>query len=283
MKFHFSHIGPITEAELELGDLTIIAGRNNTGKTYMVYALYGFLKSLKGLYVADLLQNSGLNNMKELISTQIGDIVEMHKRLLEDGQYQLPVSPDELNQDRQKLISKAEHTFSGKLLADIFSSTPDSFEKSSIKIDIDTNVSKNLTLEEENISIEYDGENLIFSIKHPEKADPFFRVNGLNIFTSYVQFLLGEQFPTPFILSAERFGISLFYKELDFTKNRLVEALQNMESDEKRSRISPFDFIGGYASRYALPIKDNIDYTRDIPELARQQGEKYSEGTGTTM
>ena len=43
-KFHFKNIGPIKKAELELGDLTIIAGRNNTGKTYIVYTLYGFLK-----------------------------------------------------------------------------------------------------------------------------------------------------------------------------------------------------------------------------------------------
>ena len=43
-KFLFKNLGPIKEAELELGDLTIIAGRNNTGKTYIAYALYGFLK-----------------------------------------------------------------------------------------------------------------------------------------------------------------------------------------------------------------------------------------------
>ena len=42
--FRFQNLGPIKEAELELGDLTIIAGRNNTGKTYIAYALYGFLK-----------------------------------------------------------------------------------------------------------------------------------------------------------------------------------------------------------------------------------------------
>ena len=29
---------------MELGDLTLIAGRNNTGKTYLVYTLYGLLK-----------------------------------------------------------------------------------------------------------------------------------------------------------------------------------------------------------------------------------------------
>ena len=32
---------------MELGDLTIVAGRNNTGKTYLAYTLYGFLKMLQ--------------------------------------------------------------------------------------------------------------------------------------------------------------------------------------------------------------------------------------------
>ena len=47
MKFRFKNLGPIEQADLELGDLTIIAGRNNTGKTYLAYALYGFLKRWK--------------------------------------------------------------------------------------------------------------------------------------------------------------------------------------------------------------------------------------------
>ena len=42
--YQFKNIGPVKQAELELGDLTVIAGRNNTGKTYLVYTLYGFLK-----------------------------------------------------------------------------------------------------------------------------------------------------------------------------------------------------------------------------------------------
>ena len=41
LTFTFKNIGPIEKAELELGDLTIIAGRNNTGKTYLTYTLYG--------------------------------------------------------------------------------------------------------------------------------------------------------------------------------------------------------------------------------------------------
>ena len=36
IKATFKNIGPIKNAELELDDLTIIAGQNNTGKTYLV-------------------------------------------------------------------------------------------------------------------------------------------------------------------------------------------------------------------------------------------------------
>ena len=39
----FEDIGPIKKAELELGDLTIIAEQNNTGKTYLAHTLYNFL------------------------------------------------------------------------------------------------------------------------------------------------------------------------------------------------------------------------------------------------
>ena len=39
------NIGILKQAEFSLGDLTLICGENNTGKTYAAYALYGFLKS----------------------------------------------------------------------------------------------------------------------------------------------------------------------------------------------------------------------------------------------
>ena len=84
--------------------------------------------------------------------------------------------------------------------------------------------------------------------------------------------------PTPFILSAERFGISLFYKELDFTKNRLVEMLQQLGDDkESRRQDMPYVFLDRAASRYALPVKDNIDYTRSIPQARNEQSDLYDQ------
>jgi len=48
MKFTFKNIGYIDEGEVTLGDLTVICGPNNVGKTYLSYSIYGFLKRLRG-------------------------------------------------------------------------------------------------------------------------------------------------------------------------------------------------------------------------------------------
>lgn len=49
MKFEFGNLGLLGRAEINLSDLTIICGENNTGKTYATYAVYGFLRSWKSL------------------------------------------------------------------------------------------------------------------------------------------------------------------------------------------------------------------------------------------
>jgi predicted ATPase len=46
MKFGIKNLGPIKEANIEIGDLTIICGKNNTGKTYLTYALSTFLDTI---------------------------------------------------------------------------------------------------------------------------------------------------------------------------------------------------------------------------------------------
>ena len=89
----------------------------------------------------------------------------------------------------------------------------------------------------------------------------------------YVRFLFPELDLEPFVLTSERFGISLFYRELDFTKNSLVDFLQKMNEQTKRNDSDPFLVIDRMTSRYALPVKDNIDYTRSIPDLRGAKSE----------
>ena len=56
------NIGIIKQAEFSLGDLTIICGENNTGKTYIAYALYGFLSSLRR-FINIPIKNTQIQNL----------------------------------------------------------------------------------------------------------------------------------------------------------------------------------------------------------------------------
>lgn len=275
MKFYFRNIGPIRKAELELGDLTIIAGRNNTGKTYLVYTLYGFLQRWRGW--------PGIERyFLDQENASVIDVEHVGMRLTEEGQYKCEIDPDSLKKNRQAAILKLARSFSDRPISNVFSSSRRNFENASIRVDFDDDfpqkpfVSKFESLKETHISIEYDGENLIFSVKqHGEKSLHKGQMTSI-LSVCYMQFLLSA-LPDPFILSAERFGISLFYKELDFTKNRLVELLQDMRNEKDTHRISPVVLIERGASRYALPIKDNIDYTRSISDFVNKKGELEDE------
>ena len=123
-------------------------------------------------------------------------------------------------------------------------------------------------------TIAYSGDEILYLRRSKAGTADISDVKAFASFLSYWFLLfLFSDLPTPFILPAERFYTSLFYKELDFTKNRLVELLQEVGQDRERDSSLPFRVINKMASRYALPIKDNIDYTRDIPYLRKRRGE----------
>ena len=97
------------------------------------------------------------------------------------------------------------------------------------------------------------------------------------LWRQYLRFLFPELPSDPFVLSAERLGISLFYRELDFSKSQFIDMFQKLGYVDVQSSL-PFALIDEATSRYARPIKDNIDYTRSIPDLREQKSEIYDDG-----
>ena len=269
VKFRFKNLGPIEEAELELGDLTIIAGRNNTGKTYLAYTLYGFLKVWKSWPSAD---DYFLNGKPP------SDIARTIKETIAEGHAKRQVNRDTLSQEREAMLPMLTRDFSDFFLASVFSAPKDALKGASVEVEVGSGFPDvqelNIHLRGEKVfSIEYDGAEIHMACSDPEEdsTDEFW----LSIL--YLRFLFHDLFEEPFVLSAERFGISLFYKELDFTKNRLVDILQKMGDDKSKESFSPFDLIEGTTSRYALPIKDNIDYTRDISNIQKERSDIYED------
>ena len=261
--FRFKNIGPIKKAKMELGDLTIIAGRNNTGKTYLAYTLYGFLKT-----------------WREWVASVSPDFDHLVKTVIKMGHAKQPIDQESLNQEREAMIQRLAKDFSEKVLSDVFSSSEATFEGASLEIVLNDAFPVAGQLKKEgNFSIAYDGSNIVIEQEGFLENDTSFSTfsRTMSIIHKLYMSLLSPNFPHPFILSAERFGISLFYKELDFTKNQLVDILQKMGDTENRNRFSSFLIIDEITSRYALPIKDNINYTRSIGDFRTQKSEIYED------
>lgn len=269
--FRFENIGPVRKAELDLGGLTVIAGRNNTGKTYLVYTLYGFL----------MMWDQWPGAIASDADDPLGD--RILAQVMEQGEATVAVGPDGLDTIRRGVMRALTRSFSTEALAGVFNSPTDAFEGASLAVDPGSAFPGQgrpvavRTRAGETFSAEYDGKSIRVSGSAPGKrqnraSDVFDDIRRL-----YLRFLFPELSWVPFVLSAERFGISLFYRELDFTKNQLVDLLQKMGNRKKQDRSLPFFLIDESLSRYALPIKHNIDYTRSIFDLGRRKSEVHGE------
>ena len=277
MKFRFRKVGPIREAEVELGDLTILAGRNNTGKTYLAYTLYGFLKRRPGWPDAHRVllgdDSSGAEGTNAAMQRALRT---MAAALVRDGEARYAVDRETLGRERTRVADALGRSFSEMQLAAVFSSPPSEFKDARLEVKFDDPFPESVPPRRISlgpglsIECEYNGREIVARRIGPGDQ----RSPALETPLSILYFhLLMAGLPDPFILSSERFGISLFYKELDFRKNQLVDVLQKLRDDKTGHRLSPYLLIDKTTSRYALPIKDNIDYTRGISDLKNQRSE----------
>ena len=268
MKFRFKNLGPIKQADLELGDLTIVAGRNNTGKTYMAYALYGFLKRWEWP------REAIISRARERGLAAFGSVAAA---AVDKGRTTIPADTHELEMQRSTVAQSMARVFSKSELSRVFSSARERFKDASVEVssalpeDMPPVDSRDPSGIHCRVCREHG--HIVVSVDAPQgqSVDRAPAIYALEML--YLRFLFPELEIEPFILCSERFGISLFYRELDFTKNKLVDLLQQMSDERSRLHADPFLVIDRTTSRYALPVKDNIDYTRGIPDLRNQKSE----------
>ncbi|BAP56931.1 hypothetical protein THII_2634 [Thioploca ingrica] len=254
MKFQFEKLGSINKAELELGDLTIICGENNTGKTYVSYAIYGFLATWNKFINFELSQEKIDNLLKEGI---------------------LKIDLNQFENNIFSLINELSRDYTQLIIPQIFSANEGYFSKTSFEVFINYNPSyKNelqfsaKTKEKEVLKAFKEKSSAILEITllvENEALIPSTHIVKDFIAKALGKALLGHYFASPFIITAERIGISLFYRELDISKNVLVEQLQ--KQSKKFEIFDFFEMVNNTVSRYALPIQNNIDFVRDIFDI----------------
>ena len=178
---------------------------------------------------------------------------------------------------RSGVIASLGRDFSQSALAEVFSSSPADFEGAEIEIDFHEEFPASVAPRtivfgpQQEYGVAFEAEHVVLRSQKSGSS----RLVSEQFLHRTIEICLMEllmaDLPRPFILSAERFGISLFYRELDFTKNQLVDILQKEQYKKDSDRMSPYVLIHKGASRYALPIKDNIDFTRSIPDKRRKK------------
>ena len=305
MKFLFKNLGPIREAELELGDLTIIAGRNNTGKTYVAYTLYGFLSWWLGspMFQEELFGELRQKTQPSDKLAQVPDMEKIAETVLEEDQAKWFADREALNLMRKVFMREITRNFSENYLSQVFGASDIDFGASSeatraeTRPDGSTLISVKFspplhTLEvvleeqfpedapsqtwpsaaEDEFTITYIGNEIC--IRRSKVGGKSLSPVDISYDLSFLFFLfLFPELPDPFILSAERFGLSLFYKELAFTQSRLSDFFRGKMKDRDKDSFRSLLAIDKRAGQYALPIKDNIDYTRGISEFQKQRSE----------
>jgi hypothetical protein len=115
MKIKVKHLGALREAEFTLGELTIICGGNNTGKTYATYALFGFLYT-----------------WQRMLSIQIND--DKIEELLADGVIRIDIQ--EYVKKSEQIIIKACERYT-KELPKIFAAPIDRFKNTEFNISLE--------------------------------------------------------------------------------------------------------------------------------------------------
>lgn len=255
MKVKVKNLGALKQAEFTIGDLTIICGGNNTGKTYATYALFGFLKNWRNLFSVKI-------KMPKI------------EELLTEGVLRLDIQ-DYLD-DADKIISQGCQEYVGQL-SDVFATSEDRFSNADFSVSLDINKIKLYTKFERNISAsnseffsitksDSSTELIVTLLGEKEKVKIPPEILRHFISNALKDIIFSQLLPRPFIVSVERTGAAIFRKELNFARNRLLE-----EISQPGKKINPMELLLRSYQDYALPVEENVDFIRELETVFKKR------------
>lgn len=261
MKFQFENLGLLDEGELELSDLTIICGENNTGKTYATYAVYGFLTIWRPI-------------LQSIIAKEVEKLVETNDSLTFDLQQMFQ---GKINQ----YLLKTKKIYIDQLYK-VFATKEENFENTDLSISVDEYIDiskielKNSIKASKNgkvlVTLEKNAGSTILNVLVSDSELTNHAAKNLSIFIadSMIDIIFSPYIFRPHISSAERTGTTIFRKELDFARTRMIEAIGTMDTKELRN---PFNLIAKMEGGYPWPVRDNVDFVRQLEDIDKNVSE----------
>lgn len=260
MKFNFAHLGGIDKGAVELGDLTVICGPNNMGKTYISYAIYGLLRHFK--------QWIDLSVSRE----RLAQLRNEGTLLIELTDYQAKLA-DYLKNASSEFSENLPRYFN--VPEDFFNGAKAEFTHDQLVFDFANEFKESISFgQSEQLNFYKVANETVLSVTFLTKSGGRVPDRILNdvISDHITDCLFADLLPRPFVVTSERTGIALFYKELDISKNAIIEHITNSD------KVNPFELLNSMRSRYAQPIQDNISTIRDYENLSKRKSFIREEG-----
>lgn len=259
MKITLNNLGVFKHAEFSLADLTIICGKNNCGKTYATYALFGFIDFLQQGYRIQIPDN---------------EVIE----LINNGSLNINIdaSPEYINRKLKEACEEFKQFF-----PKIFSGQSSSFSDTSIEIQIDASEISTKQKYENKYKInqkdylqiykEINDNNLkvtyVSNSGNPMKNEASFRLFLKDLIGDVLKdILFNDIFPQCFLSSTERTGAVMFKDELAFQKNSILRKVMSKDEVDLRGIL---DIM--YDIAYPLPIRRNVDFIRNLESVSKTE------------
>lgn len=263
MKFNFAHLGGIDNGTVELGDLTVICGPNNMGKTYISYAIYGLLRHFKD-WIDLSVSRERLVQLRDE-GTLLIELTDYQKRLA-----------NYLEKASSEFSENLPHYFN--VPEDFFNGAKAEFSHDQLKFDFTNEFKQAVNFgQSEQLSFYKAAHETVLSVTF----QTFQTKSGGRVPNQILDSVISDcitdclfknLLPKPFVVTSERTGIALFYKELDISKNAIIEHITSGD------KVNPIDLLNSMRSRYAQPIQDNINVVRDYENLCKRKSFIREEG-----
>jgi hypothetical protein len=249
MRFTLKNLGRLEEATIDLSrDLIVLTGPNNTSKTYVAYAIYGFV-ALASEILRDKI---------------IGQLRHDHR----DPPDSNSVNISALARNNLPLILKSLGEHYASALVDVFAADQAFVSRAAVTIGVDES---QLRENEQRLTDNRLPQHFVWDEPSGDLIFNLPPVTGGSMAAGYMAAELEARtisemlFPhLAHVLTAERSAIRLFGRELSIRRTELVDSLLARTARTGKSEEA-LTLLAQRARRYSMPIRDGL---REVDDLA---------------
>lgn len=253
MRFTLKNLGRLEEATIDLSqDLIVLTGPNNTSKTYVAYAIYGFIQLAPQILRDSIINplDDGNRHASDHTSVDVSGFARDH----------LPV-----------ILRQLGEQYADELV-DIFAADQSFVSRAEVTIEVDES---QLRANEARMATSGLPSHLVWNELAGGLVYNIPPLTGGSMAWGYLVTELQARaisemlFPhAPHVLTAERSAIQLFGRELSIRRTELVDSLL-----ARTARVGKGDdaltLLGQRARRYSMPIRDGLRVVDDLAVLRK--------------